>query len=409
MCGLVGIAGPGINYWDLDILRELTYVSGLRGMDSTGIFQGRSKTYSKDSDTLLIEKCAFDPAFFMRFHKYHNGGNKSVLDGVSNNFFCVHTRAATIGHVTNENAHPFEFSRLVGCHNGTLSDMKYRHKNKTDSEMFINDMNARGVKAVLEDLNPSSAYAIVLYDKDSGELVFARNSQRSLWVGFNKRRPVMYYASEEWMIRDILKRNKEELLDNEVRFFEPDCIHTVHPGKEIKSGTSAVFTKEKISPKTYSSGYAMWEDWEGEPYRNTNPNMMTWRERQESKKKEGTNTNEKSPEEKELKPENKDDKKDLIESKEILREQAAKVLRQEQQQSRRLPSHLSLVPRSRVTTVRSNFNNNNKVPLYHCCACQQKMSLVEQYYATKLGEKTFIHKKCQDWHGNVESQEERVG
>jgi hypothetical protein len=216
----------------------------------------------------------------------------------------------------------------------------------------------------------------------------------------------MYYASESWMIRELLKRNKEELLDDEIRFFEPNCIHTVHPGKDIKAGTSAVFSKEKITPKAYGQGYGMWEGWEGEGYpryhgHGTMATVKGWKERQEAKKKEGTDSSEKSQDNKDVKPETnadvKDEKSDLVETKEILKKESVRVLRQEQQQSRRLPNHLSLVPRSRATIVRTNFNNQNKIPLYHCCACQQKMSLVEQYFATKLGEKTFIHKACQDW------------
>lgn len=378
MCGIVGIAGPGIIHWDLDVLRQLAYVSGLRGMDSTGVFQGKSNKnyFGKEKNTHLIEKSNIDVSFFMQFHKSFEGGNREVLSDTRNNFYCVHTRAATRGAISKDNAHPFEFSKYIGCHNGTLMDTKYSERNKTDSELLIKDINDNGIIPVLQKLDPGSAYVLVLYNKETGELTFARNNQRSLFVCFNQYRGVMYWASEKWMLEHIMARNNENILNDDIRFFEPNCVYTVHPS-DIRVGTDAVFDKEKFTPKTFGHSYQGYKGvWNRDALEN-------WSARQESKKKEEADSNEQSQKPNEKVSEDKDEKSDVLSTELIL---------QHQQQLRTLPT--TLIPRPRI--VRTNYNNNNKIPVHYCCSCQRSMSLVDQYFATKFGEGTFIHKECMD-------------
>src|SRR5688572_21853494 len=111
MCGLTGIAGPGIQFRDIDILKDLSYISGLRGRDGAGIVQGGAFKWGKQGSRIEteLEKTQFDISHFMNYHKLAEKGNKKIFNGVTNNFFCVHTRGASRGTISHENAHPFEF------------------------------------------------------------------------------------------------------------------------------------------------------------------------------------------------------------------------------------------------------------------------------------------------------------
>ncbi len=49
MCGICGMAGPGVQNADIGMIQDLAYVVGLRGQDSAGIFQGKSNPNWRDS------------------------------------------------------------------------------------------------------------------------------------------------------------------------------------------------------------------------------------------------------------------------------------------------------------------------------------------------------------------------
>lgn len=328
--------GPGINTWDLAVMRDMMVVSSLRGTDSTGILQGKVSTWVGRTDlSYTIEKGAHDVHYFQWYHSRSADGNKRILKNLQDNFFCAHLRAATKGAVTDENSHPFEFENLIGMHNGTLRDSKYMDHEKTDSELLFKDINERGLKTVLEELDPDSAYAIVMFDKKNNTLNFVRNDQRTLFFGVHESRGTIYWASEAWMIREMCARNTEKLFKDDIYYFKPHTIYTIHP-EEVKAKGWNDFETVKLTPpkkKKYTGPSVI--------YKNTS----VFGEHDGYGGFRGFSK--------------KEDKKDV---------------------------KLLTPPRrnSNLSAVKPVFNSTTRIPTYHCCACQRRLNLLESFYATKL-------------------------
>src|SRR5690606_11388339 len=119
-----------------------------------------------------------------------------LLDRWTPELFMGHCRAATVGKVTKENAHPFDIGSIVGYHNGTLVDERYsKHPTKTDSELLMEDIEKYGVEETLNGLSVASAYAVAVYHKGEGIISLARNHHRPFFIAFNQKRSVVYWAS----------------------------------------------------------------------------------------------------------------------------------------------------------------------------------------------------------------------
>lgn len=210
MCGLAGAMGPDITSRDLEFLDELGYVTALRGKDSTGVFQGKSNQYTKE---VTLVKQADEYSYFKWFQENAKEGNPKILNNIQCNFIAIHCRAATKGDINDANAHPFETERYVGMHNGTLTDRFYHHKTKTDSELMFEDMDKNGIERVLRFLDNTSAFAIVMFDKQTGEMIFTRNSLRTLYFAYHKDRAVVYWSSEKEMINLIAARKNFNIIE----------------------------------------------------------------------------------------------------------------------------------------------------------------------------------------------------
>lgn len=326
MCGLIGIAGQGITHWDLDVLNDLCQVIPLRGTDGTGIMQGRTTGFHTTHVTdLIVEKNSFEMTHFKNYHKYHDKGNRELFKGLQNNFFAVHVRAATIGDLSSANAHPFDVGNLVGMHNGTLVDYKYHDNISTDSELMFRDMNERGIKPVLDELDPKSAYAIVVLDKDTGLLHFGRNEQRPLYFCYSAKRSVMYWASEDWMLRSLLARNREEVHKGEFFYFSPNTLYTVNPN-DIEKDTSKL-ERVTIEKNFYKKNF-------------NNVNI------------------------------NKNNKKG------------------------RTKPRVKVITRGNV--IHLDPKEEKRIPDNVCCGCQQRINLVDRYFARPIGPNIFLCRDCEE-------------
>lgn len=242
MCGIAGCLGPGIIQKDLEALKELSYCMGLRGMDSTGIYQANIRNGKVISS--LLEKDNSGVTYFKWFHESHRDGNKKIFEGITNTVFAVHTRAATKGAITVDNAHPFEFDNLVGMHNGTLVDKKYSSRDKTDSELLFQDANERGLSTVLSELDDKSAYSIVMIDKQKGEIIFTTNGLRPFHFCVVEDRSVVFWASEPGALRWIMNRHNIKIKENTVYTLKRDNIYSINPGAYINKGP--IYTIEEL-------------------------------------------------------------------------------------------------------------------------------------------------------------------
>jgi predicted glutamine amidotransferase len=201
MCGLVGIAG-NLQYSDEEIITNLLYFDYLRGRDSTGL-----ATVLKSGE-VGIGKLATDPITFFDSEKF-----KNILKGSLAKVFLGHNRFATRGAKNNYNAHPFQYGKIVGAHNGTLDKKSWDRLEETMGEKFpvdsmalINAIDALGIKEAIElcetgkDMH-TGAWALTWYNSGDDTINFLRNEHRPLWVCFKKDGSKMYWASEWWMLQ----------------------------------------------------------------------------------------------------------------------------------------------------------------------------------------------------------------
>lgn len=195
MCGHVGVVGP-TTILEERIFNQMLVMDSVRGTDSTGIAvvprTGEVKVAKELGDPYLL----FDTK---RHVKAMSGSQRCIIG---------HNRYATMGNVSNKNAHPFEFETLVGAHNGTLTS-KWRLEDATDftvdSENLFHHINKKGLKDALTKM--SGAWALVWWDKEHSTLNFLRNKERTLYWAMTEDKKFMYWASEMWMIQAALGRN----------------------------------------------------------------------------------------------------------------------------------------------------------------------------------------------------------
>ena len=270
MCGLFGIAGAGISLEDLKALQSLTLFSVLRGEDSTGFFKAG---YNGKSQQILKDTLP-SPTFLLR--------HKDFIDDYQTYFMMGHVRDSTVGGITKKNAHPFMYSDIVGAHNGTLYDSKYRPvgSKRSDSDLLFQEMNTRGVPEVLSELDGDSAFAVSVYHRKDYAFTLARSKHRPLHVAIHQHRGTFYWASEFEMLEFILARHN---LD--VKIYELVEYRSYHIDiQDIKAGNNNPWTvseitqnkstlkKRTVSRVNYGPQYASYtshmagEDWDEVPF-----------------------------------------------------------------------------------------------------------------------------------------------
>lgn len=246
MCGIVGtiaLREEGLNRDATNTLRDLTFIDTVRGADSTGVFF--HKEDAKEKHSLWVYKDAVPGYEFL-------GGRNDWWDMLGKSAFAiVHNRAATIGKVTKELAHPFTEGTVTGVHNGTVRAWEHLCRDipvdgMMDSHAIIallahTDPDPEAVTAVLQKLE-FGAYSLVWYDKRTETLRFARNHDRpmtmvrtyaNLWIG-----------SEMEMVEWALARNKTAMHESwEVK---PHVLVDI----PIKEG---MVTAHPYAPRKYTS------------------------------------------------------------------------------------------------------------------------------------------------------------
>lgn len=246
ICGLVGIAGQ-VSIKHERAFKTLLILDNLRGVDSAGAVvvhrDGSFDTPKAVGNSFnLLESRLFNES--MR-------GNHSALIG--------HNRWATQGKVNVRNAHPFEFDKVVGAHNGTLKN-KYTldkgHSFDVDSEALYHHINEKGVEDAIKNLD--GAWALTWYDIEEGTINFLRNKERPLWMTVLKDGQLAW-ASESWMLEVALSREELQFTDPEQ--LPVDQWHKIQLFKDGTLGKPHVVPlASRFQPYIATTGQGHWKN-----------------------------------------------------------------------------------------------------------------------------------------------------
>lgn len=227
MCGLCGVAG-NIGKQDILLFRWLLFLAQLRGEDSTGVLRiarGSNKQLKKDPSYHFpynkMRQIVPTSQFLATDDEKHTK-KRFLWDPNDSIAFFGHARFATKGSKDDvTNAHPFEFSDVVGMQNGTIHK-KFKHSTeyKTDTEALYRNINDYGIEAALNEAEAfDSAWALTYWNKKDHTLNFIRNDKRPLWMALCDNKSVLAWASEDWMLRKVVDR----LFNNEkIDIFQPN-------------------------------------------------------------------------------------------------------------------------------------------------------------------------------------------
>lgn len=191
MCGLVGIAGE-VGYKEEKMFADLLMLDTVRGTHSTGVAAISS---AGNGYNLHVEKKAVSGPEFVSTPAF------SSIKARVNRILMGHNRFATKGEINDDNAHPFEFEKLVGAHNGSLtyfSNMFEHEKYTVDSQALYSDINENGIDTTWGKMN--GAAALTWIETDTLHINFLRNKERPLFYCYGNKGRTLIWASEPWMI-----------------------------------------------------------------------------------------------------------------------------------------------------------------------------------------------------------------
>ena len=245
MCGIIGYIGKKqpVNFL-LEGLKKLEY----RGYDSSGIA-------IKENENIQIIRS------IGRIKDLENKTkNTKLLNG---NIGIAHTRWATHGEPTEENAHPHQVGNVTLVHNGIIENAEelrenlitdgVKFKSETDTEVACAVINKyyekdpiAAITKALKELKGSYAFGIIF--KDSNKL-YAVRKDSPLIIGIGEDEN--YIASDIAAI--INYTNKYILLDdNEIVEITAQKIKTYKDGVEIKKYIQAAnITAEEADKGSY--------------------------------------------------------------------------------------------------------------------------------------------------------------
>lgn len=262
---------------ELTAVKELFMITSLRGIDSTGLLY--ADTIKENKYRLMKDTGAYIDL---------TSGYPGWVESIKADLILGHCRWSTMGASTRENAHPYEFKKFVGMHNGTLRDLAYDpdlFKNsqmkwkaeKTDSFLFFHKLNqvlkdGGEIDDVVKDLKFSSAYAMILWDYIHTVSLF-RNRDRTLFIGVSKENGSVFVASEERYLKFV--ENKKISFDiHEVETHKLYQIDMNEVGNSETPWTTTDLTKPEYPNSNLWNGY---EDfWMNNYYTDDNLEGSNW-------------------------------------------------------------------------------------------------------------------------------------
>ena len=211
MCGIVGFITEQEKIGEADrgkFLKQALIVDSLRGMDSTGVFAVGHEPEFEDGTPWWYKQLGTG-AEFVTSKDYW----ETLYD--LEKYRCVvgHNRAATMGSVSADNAHPFQEGPITLVHNGTLRST-YMLPNPmaglpdvdVDSHAICYNLAHNTVEDVVSKLY--GAFALVWHDARDDSINVVRNSERPLNFGLGQNGKTLFFMSEGSMLHMLDERIK---------------------------------------------------------------------------------------------------------------------------------------------------------------------------------------------------------
>jgi asparagine synthetase B (glutamine-hydrolysing) len=190
MCGIWGAVSSFLSKPEKEFVFNLATINTLRGVDSSGIaiYEGERNKYNIAKSLYVAPEMLMSQVPTTKTGRSPYNlflGNEEKVRAIIG-----HCRAATIGAVTQETAHPFLVGDVIGVHNGTirdlvpttLTDKEKKTKVASDSYnayVYLSTHTPTETYAYLDDTK-NGAFALVWFDIKKNTINFMRNEQRPL-------------------------------------------------------------------------------------------------------------------------------------------------------------------------------------------------------------------------------------
>jgi len=266
MCGIWGAVAPNevkVSHATEKFLRNAAIAGTVRGLDGTGIVS----VTTADWNTFKGQRVEEDPNVY--YHKSGGTGPEMLRElGTLNAWFheqsgrpnCVygHNRAATVGKINRNTAHPFVAARTIGIHNGTLSSgwgqrLQASKKVSVDSEALIRCISHRGYKHALEQAK--GAMAVVWTNLETRETFIFRNYERPVHYCISTFGS-LYFASEEGMLAWLLKRANITPDSDGIQSLKPSTVYNITDATMVE--VESIYNTASTYSHNQGGGYSQW-------------------------------------------------------------------------------------------------------------------------------------------------------